>query len=144
MKHRRALRHVFYVALWCISSLVAALVMLYVLHRPSLNVIAQWAQPAELTYDDRGPYYVSVVERGTDWSGSPLYMEASHFIYAGREPGHPSYGHMINFSFYPSYEDDLPTFLQKTNIQWTAEGVQMEFQSGHRLFIPKDSFIGGR
>ena len=123
-----------------------AMILLFVMHRPTFRVLAQWQQPAELTYDDCGPYYVSIVERDIDWAGFPLHIEHNHFIYVGRDSGRLSYGHMIKFSFHPSFDDyyDLPASLQKTDVEWTAEGVEMTFDSGHRLFVPKKALMGGR
>jgi len=97
----------------------------------------------EITYDHLGPYYMSVVERDLDWSGFPFYVERNYFIYVGRDEGTPSHGHMIKYSFHP-YPDEVEQFLTKADVQWTAEGVMLSLPSGHRLFVPKKMFIGGR
>lgn len=114
-----------------------------VLHRPSLNVIHQWQQPSSLTYDNWGPYYLSVVESDLDWRGFPLHIERNYFIYVGRDSGKPSHGHIIKYSFHP-FPDDLATFLSKAQTNWTDMGVELVLPSGHSLFIPKSMFIGGR
>jgi len=129
--------------LWLGSSAMLALVFVFLLSRPSLEVIHQWKQPAQITYDGLGPYYMSVVESDLDWSGFPLHVERNYFIYVGRDPGKPSYGHWVKFSFH-TFPDDLKTFLSKADAQWTDQGVELILPSGHRLFIPKDMFTGGR
>lgn len=132
------------VLLYVLGSFVLALMITFFLHRPSMTVITQWKQPADIKYDDRGPYYMSVVESDFDWSGFPVgVVERNHFIYLGRDAGKPSYGHMIKYSFHNA-PDDLGAFLGKAQVKWTAEGVTLELSSGHRVFVPKAMFIGGR
>lgn len=132
---------------FAMSSIVLALVITFFMHRPSMKVIAQWKEPTEIKYDDLGPYYLSVVEDDIDWQAFPFHLGRNYFIYAGRDAGTPSYGHMIKYSFHPSYPDDpdnLEPFLARAIVTWTAHGVTLELPSGHRLFIPKAMFIGGR
>jgi hypothetical protein len=128
---------------WCIATFLLALIIVFVLHRSSLDVVHQWQQPTSVTYDDWGPYYLSVVEDDRDWSGFPLYVERNYLIYVGRDSGKPSYGHMVKYSFH-AYPDDLKTFLTKAQTNWTDKGVELLLPSGHSLFVPKDMFIGGR
>ena len=135
------------ILLYVLGCFVLALVITFFLHRPSMKVVAQWKQPAAISYDDWGPYYLSVVEDDRDWRGFPLQVGRNYFIYLGRDAGTPSYGHMIKYSFHASYPDDsdnLELFLGKAAVQWTAEGATLELPSGHRLFVPKQMFIGGR
>ena len=135
------------ILLYVMGSFVLALVITFLLHIPSHKVIAQWKQPTEIKYDGWGPYYVSVVEDDLDWRGFPLHVGRNYFIYLGRDAGTPSYGHWIKYSFHASYPYDsnnLAAFLSKAKVQWTAEGVTLEPPSGHRLFVPKAMFIGGR
>jgi len=132
------------ILLYVLGSFVLALVITFILHLPSHKVIAQWKQPAEIKYDGRGPYYMSVVEDDLDWRGFPLHIGRNYFIYLGRDAGTPSYGHMIKYSFHSDDLDNPAPFLSKAKVQWTAEGVLLELSSGHRLFVPKAMFIGGR
>ncbi|MDX2198609.1 MAG: hypothetical protein SF069_06515 [Phycisphaerae bacterium] len=139
-------RRVLKTVLWLLTSLLMAAVLLFFMHRASLKVVYQWCQPSGIAYDDWGPYYVSVVEADLDWRGFPIHVERNYFLYVGRDAGTPSHGHMIKFSFHPSSANyyDLPGFLKRTDVQWTAEGVELRLESGHRLFVPKDMFVGGR
>ncbi len=143
MSRRSRIRITVILLAWLTTSLLSALVVVFLMHRASLDVVHQWKQPADITYDGGGPYYVSVVEGDLDWRGFPLHVERNHFIYAGRDAGKPSYGHMIDFSFHP-FPDDLPTFLGKAQAHWMPEGVRLDLPSGHQLFIPKEMFTGGR
>ena len=118
-----------------------ALIILVLLHLPSSEVVHQWEQPASVNYDKWDPYYLSVVEDDMDWLSLPA--ERNHYIYVGRDSGEPSYGHMVKYSFHP-YPDDLKTFLGKAQVEWTDQGAELALPSGHRLFVPKDSFTGGR
>jgi len=131
------------ILLYVLGSCVLALIITFLLHRPSMKVVAQWKQPPDIPYDNGGPYYMSVVESDLDWRGFPLHVERNYFIYVGRDAGTPSYGHMVKYSFH-AFPDGIEQFLQKAIVQWAAEGVTLELQSGHRLFIPKAMFIGGR
>ena len=131
------------ILLYILGSLVLALVITFLLHRPSMKVVARWKQPTDITYDNRGPYYMSVVESDLDWRGFPLYVERNYVIYVGRDAGTPSYGHMIKYSFH-AFSDDIEQFLREAKAQWTDKGVTLELPSGHRLFIPKAMFVGGR
>jgi len=100
-----------HLASWMSLVVVLTAVLLYFLHRPSLKVVATWKQPSDIKYDGLGPYYLSVVEDDIDWRAFPLFVQRSYFIYAGRDSGTPSYGHMIDFSFDPM--EDLPAFRAK-------------------------------
>lgn len=122
---------------------VLALGLMWVLHWQSLTVVAQWKQPATITYDGAGPFYLSVVETDLDWRGFPIHVERNYIIYVGRDESTPSHGHMVKFSFHNGYED-LREFLSKATVIWSADGVALELPSGHRLFVPKDMFTGGR
>jgi hypothetical protein len=133
--------------LLCLVMIVlSTFIALYFMHRPSLNVIAQWDQPDSIKYASYSKFNLSVVESDHDWSGFPLYVERNYFIYLGTEKVKPSYGHIIKFSFFPSVDltDNVPTFIKKSQVQWTNEGAMFIIASGHHLFIPKEMFIGER
>ena len=125
------------------SSMILTFILLLYMHSKSMAVVHQWKQPSSLSYGSFDPYYLSVVEYGTNWDGFPLHTEPKYIIYVGRDSGSPSYGHMINYSFHP-HPDDMVTFLKKAESVWTADGVELQLPSGHRVFIPKKMFIGGR
>ncbi len=134
-------RRLFKVTPWVLSSIALALVITVLLNFPSGKMIAEWKQPPDITYDQRGPYYLSVVERNIDWFRLP--PERNYLIYVGREAGGLGYGHMLKFSFH-SFPDSTEEFVKKSQVEWSPEGVTLTTGTGHRVFIPKKMFIGGR
>jgi hypothetical protein len=121
-------------------------ITIWLTHIQSLAVVAQWKQPASVQYDGVGPYYLSVFESDYDWRGFPLDWSRRYSIYVGRDSGSPSYGHELDFTFYPMESDhsDVRTAIKNSKTEWQSEGVLFITTSGHRLFIPKDMFTGGR
>ena len=127
-----------------IASLFFGLGFNFLLHRSSNRVIAEWKQNSSVDYKSAGPYYLSVVEGNRDWSFFLPGWERHYYIYVGRESGKPSYGHSVEFSFYPEYEDDFENYVKKASVEWLETGVNFRAPSGHLLFIPKEMFLGGR
>ena len=115
-------------------------------HVWSRKVVAQWKQPDDVKYDGYSPYYLSVVERDRSWN--PLSdFEQYYAIYVGKDSGPPSYGHVIDFTFWSGEDDfylDKVSTIKKTNVEWQPEGITMTMTSGHKLFIPQKMFTGGR
>lgn len=141
-KSRQTTKWILMFVLWGLATSAMTLVILVAIHRPSLKVVQQWKQPASVTYDHMGPYYLSVVEDDLNWRGFPLSVEQNYFIYVGHNAGTPDHGHMIRYSFHPSA--DLKKFLAAAQTQWTDQGVELQLPSGHRAFVPKAMFTGGR
>jgi hypothetical protein len=131
------------ISLFVLTSLALALVLNFALHRTTNRVIAEWKQDASVQYKSNDPYYLSVVEGNVDWSFFLLGWERHYFIFVGRESGSPAYGHYIEFSFHPGYED-LESHIKRSAVEWSEGGVTFNEASGHVLFIPKQMFIGGR
>ncbi len=84
----------------------------------------------------------------TDWRGFPFETPPHYFFYAGRESHDPAYGHMMDYGLHPAmagfFDEDLAPYVQKATVAWTAEGVSFQEPSGHRLFIPRRAYEGGR
>ena len=58
--------------------------------------------------------------------------------------GHaPSYGHYKEYSF-SSVLEDIETYIKKSELDWSEQGLTFKEKSGHRLFFPKEWFLGGR
>ncbi len=131
------------VSLLIIVSLLLALVFTFLLHLRSNRIICEWKQADSVNYRSFDPYFLSVVEGDVNWSSFPLTWERHYEIYVGRETGKPSYGHFIEFSFHPGF-DDIDAHIKKSTVEWSDKGVTFNEASGHTLFIPKDMFIGGR
>lgn len=130
-------------SVWIVAACPLIFVILFfILTRPSNEVVHKWQQPASITYDGQGPYYLAVVKSDLDWRGFPFEIRRNYSIYVGRDP-QPSYGHWVDLSFFPE-PDDMKTFLNKASTNWTDQGVELVLPSDHRVFIPKDAFTGGR
>ena len=125
------------------TTLGLALVLHFALHRTSNRVIAEWKQAASIQYQSAEPYYLSVVEGDVNWSFFLPGWERHYFIFVGRGSGRPGYGHYVEFSFHPEYED-LESHIKKSNVEWSEAGVTFKEPSGHVLFIPKQMYLGGR
>ena len=114
----------------------------FALTRPSLRVVHSWKKNPAALYDGQA-LYLSVFESGTDWRGFPLSVRPSHAIYVGRDAGTPSYGHEMPFEFHCVLDDPDAT-IRASVVTWSDDGVLFVSPSSHRLFIPKDMFLGGR
>lgn len=139
------MKRYFYWISWLVSVLLVSTLLttagLYLLTRPSQRVIQTWTQPGQIQYDG-ATYYLSVIESDLDWRGFPYHVSRRYYIYVGRESGSPTYGHVVDFSFYPT--EDIQTYIRKSTVEWSSGGVTFQTVSGHRLFIPKQMFVGGR
>ena|SRR5690606_34840946 len=90
-------------------------------------------QPSDIKYNSHDPYILSIIKQK-----QPL--TSKHIIFVGKEPD-PTYGHTLNFPTSIIVSDKEIEDLQ---VQWTAEGIQLETYYGTKLFIPKKNFTGGR
>ena len=131
------------ILLFITFSLLLAFGLVFLLHRKSNRIIAQWKQANTVNYKSFDPYFISVVEGDIDWSSFPVTWERHYQIYVGREDSKPSYGHFIEFSFHNGF-DDTDTHIKKSVVEWSDAGITFKEASGHVLFIPKEMFIGGR
>jgi hypothetical protein len=114
---------------------------LFLLTRPSLREIMHWPSPD-------GHYHLILLEGDTDWRGFPFFTKPHYFFYAGRESHSPTYGHEQGYELHSDMagycEKDLSVYLHKSTVTWSAEGLSFEEPSGHRVFIPKTAYEGGR
>ncbi len=95
--------------------------------------ILKVSQPDSVTYDAE---YELNIEEGLRKLQLFDFRRLSE-IKISRQGGEFSYGHSIDI-------DVLGSDISKTNIQWLESGVNLQFDSGHSLFIPKKAFEGGR
>lgn len=122
------------------ATIIAGLTLFFA-SRPSHHVLRTWQSPTSVPY---GPNIcLSVLEGARNLDGFPLHIGRRYSIYAGRECGSPTYGHVIEYSFNAELTD-ISEHLNRTAILWQAEGVTLREPTGHTLFIPKASFLGGR
>lgn len=108
---------------------------------PQRSTVASFTQPAEVTYTDGGTHHV-VLQRvrapitalGLGRNGTSAL---DHYeIVIGRDPS-GGYGHLVRIEATGADPEQL-------SVQWTSEGVWLDYPTGHRLFVPAKSFTGGR
>jgi len=78
---------------------------------------------------------------GMDFHSLP--WEPAYEVFVGHGPDTPSYGHSVRYSFHPGYTNP-ETHIRSSKVEWSADGVTFIEGTGHRLFIPKAMFVGGR
>ena len=110
--------------------------------RPTRAVLWQACQPADVTYDGFDPYCLSVVEGDLNWTFMPLSTIRHTFVFVGRGTG-INYGHYLDYG--PQFRGQDPVaYMDQATLDWTAEGITLTEPTGHRLFLPAESFVGGR
>jgi hypothetical protein len=118
-------------------AVILAAVATYLLNRPSERVIAQWEQPASISYGSSKPFRFIVIERNTDWNDFP-YTERTYNIYVGVEF---PYGAWYRFPFY-YHQREVENEIRESRVEWSDEGVTFKAKTGEVLFIPKSVFKG--
>ena len=122
-----------------LASFLLAIISTTLLNRPSDRVIWQSCQPESVKYDFY--HYCLYVGKGSlDWSRFPYTLGQRYYLVIGSTP---TYGHYKEYSFTSGLED-IDTYIKKSELEWTAEGLTFKEKSGHRLFFPKEWFVGGR
>lgn len=113
---------------------VYTLLVIFVTQVPSDKVLFRSDQPSSLKYSDEMPHRLV------------QYVGAKHWLTLGDDHSteiwisHPGEerveGHVITF--------DCSGDSQIVRADWTPEGIDIEFAMGHKLFVPKAMFVGGR
>lgn len=135
-----------YILTACLSAVVTFIVMIIIM-QPSNRVIETWKQPENIIYKDPWIYSISVVEGELSLSNFPFTVARKYFIFAGLDSKKPTYGHVVDYSFHPlSFDsmDNIEAYIKSCNVEWTEQGATFIEKSGHRIFIPKEMFIGTR
>lgn len=97
------------------------------------KTVLQSCQGDYIKYNSLHPYCLSVIKQVR-----PL---GNDYIILVSRKGDESYGHVLNYiEPYQVSEEDI----KKMRVIWSGEGIELTFSSGHKLYIPKDRFIGGR
>jgi len=116
-----------------IISLLLTVIVLFYLLGSSQHIVFVSSQPNSVTYDARYELKLTEVSENIYFFGSGRLSE----ITISRHGNDFSYGHGISI-------DILGDDISKTKVEWVESGVNLQFDSGHQLFIPKGSFEGGR
>lgn len=121
-----------------VSFLLATMFTVF-LNRASDRVVWQSCQPESVQYGSYN-YCLFVGEGSLDWSRFPYTLNRRYYLVIGVTP---TYGHYKEYSFTPILEN-IETYIQKSQVEWTAQGLTFIEESGHRFFVPKERFGGVR
>jgi hypothetical protein len=97
------------------------------------KIVMESYQGDYIKYGSYDPYCLSIIKQS-----QPL---SSNYIIMISRKDDKNYGHVIN------YIDPAPVSeaeVSKTLVIWSNEGIEITFPMGHKLYVPKDKFIGGR
>jgi len=95
--------------------------------------ILQSCQGEYVKYNSFDPYCLTVFKQ--------IQPLGSKYIIMISRKGDEDYGHKVNYlESDPVNEDDIA----KIRVMWTNEGLELTYITGHKLYIPKERFIGGR
>lgn len=122
---------------WTVTSIVFA----FALTRPANITLARWDQPNGVNYQSRDPYTLYVKESSSWWNvfNRNRYSSVGVVSHVHTEL---HYGHWTEYEFH-NYGNE-PDHFERCVVTWDADGVTVTEPTGHRLFIPKNAFIGGR
>ena len=110
-------------------------------HWPIGRTCARWEQPNNVKYESYDPYLVYVVD-DSSWWNEPNRFRHCRIGVVSHVHGDLLYGHWTEYEFHNHRND--PNYFARCTAVWEPEGVTIVEPTGHKLFIPKDAFIGGR
>jgi len=84
-------------------------------------------------YNASDPYCLSIIKQKQSLSSKYIIMVSMK--------NDNNYGHVLN---YPEADVIDEKNIEKTKVLWTSDGIELSFNTGHKMFIPKDAFIKGR
>lgn len=115
------------------------LVGLFVVTRSSDRELGHWTSPA-------GEHLI-LCEGERDFSSFPFVAPRRHYLYVGRDSVPTGYGHRVSFDLHADMVDPaapLAAYVRAISVTWADTGVSVEQPSGHRLFVPRRAYTGGR
>lgn len=105
------------------------------------EVVKSWPQPQEIAYDAKGPYALYVLRGPFIWKklNGPT---RTYLLWIDQANSPPSHGHEKQYQF--AEYVDVESHIDRCTVEWNPEGVTFLEPTGHRVFVPKNAFIGGR
>ncbi|MBN9122033.1 MAG: hypothetical protein J0I06_23310 [Planctomycetes bacterium] len=120
---------------------VTAVVFAFVLTRPVNAVCARRDQSNNVNYQSYDPYVLYVRDRSEWWNVFDRNRRCEIGVVAARH-GEFLYGHWVTYDF--QNHTNEPDYFARCAVTWATDGVTVTEPTGHRLFIPKNAFVGGR
>ena len=99
------------------------------------KILKRFKQPENIDYKSYDPYVVLIREGNTQWRVLGWDQKTLHIHIV--KSADFNYGHTIEL-------DITGVSAQDIDVLWEQEGIKLNTKSGHQLWIPKKSFIGGR
>lgn len=72
-----------------------------------------------------------------------LSAEREHELWITRGQDTPAYGHATRYGLHASLTPEAE-WLSRSRGHWDERGFTFEEPSGHRIFVPRAAFVGGR
>lgn len=98
------------------------------------RLLARFPQPARLDYHSFGPYEVQLFAGPLRWR--ILGWHRGLLLHICRQ-GAPEQGHDVLLDILGAGAEDL-------SLDWRPEGIAVRLGTGHRVWIPRAAFVGGR
>lgn len=99
----------------------------------SNNTLYENCQGSLIKYNSYDPYCLRVIKQS--------HTLSSDYIILVSRKDDVNYGHVV---YYPDATSLSEEGIKSCNTVWSENGVELSLKTGHKLFIPKESFIGGR
>ena len=97
------------------------------------KLLFESAQPEQIDYQSFGPYRLIIEEGAIKWRTSGWPRGKTLRVYGQNSPG----GHMLDLEI-------AGVDMSQAQANWTPDGVELMFNTGHSIKIPKNAFISGR
>ncbi len=109
------------------------------------KTLKYWVQEEKQKYNDHR-YRLSVIET-TRATGFFTTRERHYEVFISKQSVKPEldmmYGHYKEYGF-EGNRKEVQEALEKCSVRWEKDGVWFVDDTGHRLFFPKETFMGGR
>lgn len=108
---------------------------------PRTTVVKVFEQPPAVAYADGSPHvavlrHIHAPIAAVRLSGDGFSVQNHYEVVLGRDPG-GDYGHRVRL-------DATGMDPAELTVEWAPDGAWLDYRSGHRVFVPASSFIGGR
>jgi DUF971 family protein len=118
-------------ALGAVVGITLTVSLFIVVAWPRSTLVHREDQPPTVRYQDGQVHHLGFYRERT------LLHGESYRLVVGSDPS-LSYGHRVDIGVTAAGSFDVRA------TEWTAAGVRVRFTTGHEMFVPATSFIGGR